>query len=261
MTDNDVELYASKSTEYFSQEQLNMLDAPLDAGLIKQRPDGKKYLKGSTEFEAANRIFGYGKWSYRVINRTLQKVHDLDDKLTGLYFYVEVELYVAGAMFPFYGDGGQGVKYYTPQGYEDAAKGATTDAVKRALRHYGAQFGLPLYDEDSLVDMGDGSLARVGDVKVSPAGNTATKRVIESAPAQRQISQADQQKTKQLRDLITDCLTRAKSSGIVKTRDDWNNLKIDAGVGKPDGDLVAADVDRISALMTEREQQPVEAKS
>jgi hypothetical protein len=255
----DMDLYTGKTTEGFTQEQIDMLNAPLDASVIKQRPDGKKYLKGSTEFEAANRIFGHGKWTYRVINRTLQKVHDLDDKLTGMYFYVEVELYVAGAMFPFYGDGGQGVKYFTPQGYEDAAKGATTDAAKRALRHYGEQFGLPLYNEDSLVDMGDGSLARVGDVKVSPTGNTATRRVIESGAAQRQIPAPSPDKTKQLRELITDCLNRAKSSGIVKTRDDWNKLKADAGVGKPDSDLVVADVDRVSALLTEREKQPANA--
>lgn len=254
----DIDFYTNKTTEGFTQEQIDMLNAPLDASVIKQRPDGKKYLKGSTEFEAANRIFGHGKWTYRVINRTLQKVHDLDDKLTGMYFYVEVELYVAGAMFPFYGDGGQSVKYFTPQGYEDAAKGATTDAAKRALRHYGEQFGLPLYNEDSLVDMGDGSLARVGDVKVSPTGNTATKRVVESA-APRQIASPAQGKPVNLRDLITDCLNRDKASGIVKNRDDWNKLKIDAGVGKPDGELLVADVDRIGALLTEREKQPVNA--
>jgi hypothetical protein len=185
----DIEMYKNASVESFTPEQIDLLDAPLDAQLIKERPDKKKYLKGSTEFEAANRIFGYGKWGYRVIARTLQKVYDLDDKVVGLYFYVEVELFVAGAMFPFYGDGGQSVKYYTPQGYEDASKGATTDAVKRALRHYGNAFGLPLYDEDSLVDIGDGALARVGDVKVTPHGRQPQKQIVASQNAPKQIAQ------------------------------------------------------------------------
>lgn len=185
----DIEMYKIAGTNGFTSEQIEMLDSPLDAQLIKERPDKKKYLKGATEFEAANRIFGYGKWGYRVIGRTLQKVYDLDDKVVGLYFYVEVELFVAGAMFPFYGDGGQSVKYYTPQGYEDASKGATTDAVKRALRHYGNAFGLPLYDEDALVDIGDGALGRVGDVKVTPHRAQPQKQVIAAHDAPRQIAQ------------------------------------------------------------------------
>ena len=124
----------------FTKEQEEMLRKPLDAGIIKQRPDGKKFLKGSTEFETANQIFGEGKWGYRVISRTMNKSYDLEEKITGYYFYVEIELFVAGAMFPIHGDGGQSVKYYTPQGFEDASKGATTDAVKRALRHFGDRF-------------------------------------------------------------------------------------------------------------------------
>ncbi len=170
----------------FTSEQLEKLEAPLDASLIKQRPDGKKYLKGSTEFDHANRIFGYGRWGYKVISRTLQKVYDLDDKVVGLYFYVEVELYVAGAAFPFYGDGGQSVVQYAPQGYENAAKGATTDAVKRALRHYGDQFGLCLYNEDSLVDAGDGVLTTVKQYNPKQQQGTQ-KRIVEAQNTPKQL--------------------------------------------------------------------------
>jgi recombination DNA repair RAD52 pathway protein len=187
----DIQMYQNNG-EGFTVEQLEQLDAPLDATLIKVRPDGKKYLKGSTEFDNANRIFGYGKWGYKTISRTLQKVYDLDDKVVGLYFYVEVELYVAGAMFPFHGDGGQGIVLYNPQGYENASKGATTDAVKRALRHYGDQFGLCLYDEDSLVDVGDGVLTTVKQYNPKQQqGNQ--KRIVESQNTSKQLPSPQQQ--------------------------------------------------------------------
>jgi hypothetical protein len=40
----------------------------------------------------------------------------------------------------------------TPEAHEVAYKGAVTDALKRALRHFGEQFGLGLYDRRNAVD-------------------------------------------------------------------------------------------------------------
>jgi hypothetical protein len=40
----------------------------------------------------------------------------------------------------------------TPEAHEAAYKGAVTDALKRALRHFGNQFGNGLYDRRNAVD-------------------------------------------------------------------------------------------------------------
>jgi hypothetical protein len=40
----------------------------------------------------------------------------------------------------------------TPEAHEAAYKGAVTDALKRALRHFGDQFGNGLYDRRNAVD-------------------------------------------------------------------------------------------------------------
>ncbi len=169
----------------FSPEQLAMLDTPLDANLIRHRKGaGNKnlaYLKGSTEIDAANRIFGYGKWSYRIVSRTLEKSYDLAGNVNGYFYAVDVELLVVGAAFPFPGDGVSPVKDLTPDGHESARKAATTDALKRALRHYGNAFGLPLYDEEALVDAGDGVLIAVKEVPVHTG--QSQKRIVDSGKA------------------------------------------------------------------------------
>lgn len=243
----------------FTPQQIEMLEQPLDAALIRQRPDGKKFLKGSTEFDTANRIFGYGKWGFRVISRELRKSYDLEDKVTGMYYYVEIELFVAGAMFPMHGDGGQTVKYYTPQGFEDASKGATTDAVKRALKNYGNQFGLPLYDEDALVDSGEGVMVKVKEVKVS-------KRVIDSPRQQqpRQISQpptAEDLKKKRLNDLFK----AGKEKGLFLTKEDM--AKYIGGILKttigPDGiaNLLDEELVLLESMVASAVVEPVQQQA
>lgn len=186
---NDMQVYG----EGFSQQQIEQLDTPLDANLIKHRTGsgGRKlaYLKGSTEIEYANKIFGYGRWGYRIVSRSLEKSCDLDGRVTGYFYTVDLELFVLGAAFPFPGDGVGPVTTNTPDAHESARKAATTDALKRALRHYGNAFGLPLYDEDALVDAGDGVMVPVKQVKPGRSVQPA-KSVIESAQRPMQIASA-----------------------------------------------------------------------
>lgn len=234
----------------FTPEQIVELEKPLDATLIRQRPDGKKFLKGSTEFDTANKIFGYGRWGYRVLSRELRKSYDLQDNATGMYFYVEIELFIAGAMFPMHGDGGQTVKYYTPQGFEDASKGATTDAVKRALKNYGPQFGLPLYDEDALVDIGDGVLEKVKNVQVSKDGGAPkAKRTIDSQPPDPTIKAANDG----LYNAVLKAKQRALSQGVIRDDQQWeallDNLEITKFVN-------GADIAKLNGKITQLEKMP-----
>jgi len=182
-----------QSDEGFTVEQLRLLEAPLESALIKHRKGsgGKMlaYLKGSTEYEAANRIFGFGKWSYRIVSREVEKAYDAKGDVTGLFYSVDVELLVVGAAFPFPGDGAQPITDYTPAGYESAKKAATTDAVKRALRHYGNAFGLPLYDEESLVEDANGNMITVREVPINDGRPQPQKRIVEAQNKPQQIEQ------------------------------------------------------------------------
>lgn len=173
----------------FTSEQLEMLGQLLDVNVIKHRPGGRgmlKYIKGDTAIDTANRIFGFGKWGYQVVSRGHEVIED--EKKGRLEFYTaDIELSVIGASFPFPGDGVGIVNApYTVEMHEKARKEATTDALKRALRHYGDQFGLSLYDEDDYVDAGNGESVRVGDLK---PGNKAQqpKRVVDASSAPKQI--------------------------------------------------------------------------
>lgn len=174
----------------FSDTQLEMLHQPLNVSVIKHRPGGRgmlKYIKGDTAIDTANHIFGFGQWGYKVVSRSHEVIDD--DKKGKIEFYTaDIELSVAGAAFSFPGDGVGIVNApYTVEMHEKARKEATTDALKRALRHYGDQFGLSLYDEDDYVDAGNGELIQVKEVKPNMAKQQQPKRVVDAGNAPKQI--------------------------------------------------------------------------
>lgn len=178
----------------FSSEVVEQLNAPLDVANIKFRQGGQgrqlKYIKGDTAIDAANRIFGFGRWGYKVLSRGHEAIQD-EKKGTIEFYTADVELYVVGAAFPFPGDGvGIVTAPYTVEMHEKARKEAATDALKRALRHYGDQFGLSLYSEDDYVDAGNGELIKVSEVKPNQGKAPAPKRVIDSKPAPKSLPPA-----------------------------------------------------------------------
>lgn len=141
------------------------LDAELPKG-YSHNLQGKDYIAGYIAIEQANRIFGYDNWGYK-ITRNPELLKETD--LTGnpyLYYIAQVETWVRiGNILVRREDVGYGEVTYTkpysdqktgkPAGgrpqLEVALKGAVTDALKRALRAYGNQFGNSLYDrEDKL---------------------------------------------------------------------------------------------------------------
>src|SRR6266852_260014 len=198
----------------FSPEQETMLDAPLEAKRIKERKGGGgkllKYIKGDDGIDTANRIFGKGRWGYKVLNRSHELVEDRKKGPIDIYT-ADIELYVAGATFPFPGDGvGVVNDPYTVEMHEKARKEATTDALKRALRHYGDQFGLCLYNEDDYVDAGDGTLVQVKEVK--PGAKVQQPKRVVDAPAQRRIEQLAQDV---LKARLNGLFNRAKALGVL----------------------------------------------
>lgn len=134
------------------------LARPLDAARVKSRPNGRggqlSYLETHDVIRAANDIFGFGKWGHEVIElRQLESttVHNSDQKAGWCVGYVcIVRLTVAGSI-PVcgvgYGDATEYRESASVTAHELAAKEAESDALKRALKNFGDQFGLALYDK------------------------------------------------------------------------------------------------------------------
>jgi DNA repair and recombination protein RAD52 len=219
----------------FSLEQTDLLHQPLSAALIKQRPGpgGKqlKYITGKTAIDTANRIFGVGKWGYRVLSKSREVVGDKE------FYTADVELYVVGCPFPFPGEG-EGIPLNnTVEQHAKARKEAVTDALKRALRHFGDQFGLCLYDEDSYVEASDGTPVQVKHVQPTNGAAPQPKRTVDATPPPAKEKFSD----KALHDMIGRAKSKAAQLGIVHNLPEWeallSHLKIEeiktvADVGK-----------------------------
>jgi len=135
-------------TNRLPQEALDLLAQPLDPVLIQERAgrDGRvfAYLDGPTVISQANRIFGFDGWGAEVVGDLAYNSNTLansDGEVLAIGFYtVAVRVSVVGC--PAKSDVGCGfVADNTPEAHEAAAKGAVTDGIKRALRHFGEQFG------------------------------------------------------------------------------------------------------------------------
>ncbi|MYC38308.1 MAG: hypothetical protein F4X66_15560 [Chloroflexi bacterium] len=131
------------------------LGQPLDASLVSQRRGrgnrSVSYLEGRTVIDQANRIFGHGGWGHEVVGevtlRDLDQVNTQTGEVRRIRAYsATVKVTVPGA--PSRTDVGfQPVAEETAEGHETAFKGAVTDALKRGLRTFGAQFGNSLYGD------------------------------------------------------------------------------------------------------------------
>ena len=135
------------------------LAQPLDPALVLQRKGraGRTYdyLEGHVVIEQANRIFGHGGWGYDIVGDVaLHEIETVDHKTGEVRrdqaYAAKVKVNVPGA--PSRTDVGfHAVAEETVEGHETAYKGAVTDALKRALRSFGDQFGNGLYGDHSPV--------------------------------------------------------------------------------------------------------------
>ena len=135
------------------------LNQPIDSALVSSRRGrGNRsypYLEGHTAIAQANRIFGHGGWGYEVVGgvnvRDIQAVNaKTGEARTSQAYAATVRVDVPGA--PSRTDVGfHAVNDDTVEGHETAYKGAVTDALKRALRSFGDQFGNALYGDPAKV--------------------------------------------------------------------------------------------------------------
>lgn len=136
------------------EEATKHLEAKLDPKHVKPpKQFGPKgdYIEAWHAIAEANRIFGFGEWSYDVTrldcvsDRTRKIGKDQKDGF-GVSYLAVVTVTVGGVTRA---DTGSGHGYDLDCGlaHESASKEAVSDALKRALRTFGSPFGLALYDK------------------------------------------------------------------------------------------------------------------
>ena len=138
----------------FNEKQIQLLSYDLDSSRIKTREKANmqlSYLEGHDIIEAANKIFGYGNWSYSV-SKLEQVSQEQNHNQNVVICYKAVVRIVAKDIthtkeveredVGF----GTGIAKTLADAHEGAAKEAVTDALKRCFRTFGNQFGNSLYD-------------------------------------------------------------------------------------------------------------------
>jgi len=136
----------------FSDETRAWLRTPLDPRRVAMDPRNNPYLEGWDVIGAANWGFGYDGWSTEVIDVRSVYTAVVSRGSGQNRRDVEVALYQATVALTAGGvrrvDVGTSVTSDERlEAHETAIKGAVTDAIKRALRTFGAQFGNDLYDK------------------------------------------------------------------------------------------------------------------
>lgn len=167
---------------------LERLSQPLDVSRIKTREGGSgvklSYLETHDVIRTANDIFGYGGWGHRIIElRPLKEVTVHNTKYdppkagvcVGYLCLVELSVYVVegnGVTSGIgYGDATEYRESAAVTAHELAAKEAESDALKRALKNYGDQFGLALYSKTAASDghLSKGSPRETSQAVFTPA--------------------------------------------------------------------------------------------
>lgn len=180
--------------------------APSAVKPAKQFGPKGDYLEGWFCIQEANRIFGFGGWSYTILDckavmesaRQIGKGDRAKDGF-GVTYVATIRVTVGDVTRD---DVGSGHGYDVDLGlaHESAIKESVTDALKRSLRSFGNPFGLALYDksrenvgenvDDSAVaeavgcfDKADTLEAANGIWRDLPATLKADQRVIDAAKA------------------------------------------------------------------------------
>lgn len=139
----------------FNEEQMKLLNQELASNRIKTRSKGNvnlSYLEGFDIIETANRVFGFGNWSYHTVS--LESVSsEMNQNQNHVICYkavVKILVYdeqhtnnISREDVGF----GTGIAKTLADAHEGGAKEAITDSIKRAMRSFGNQFGNSLYNK------------------------------------------------------------------------------------------------------------------
>lgn len=139
----------------FNKTQLANLNSELDSSRIKLREKGNislSYIEGFDVIDTANLIFGFGNWSYLISSLTQVSQEQNHNQNFVVCYKAVVKLIVKDdnhtkSIFRQDVGFGSGVAKTLADSHENAGKEAVTDALKRAMRSFGNQFGNSLYDK------------------------------------------------------------------------------------------------------------------
>ena len=127
-----------------TKEQIELLKQPIKLENVAERESGwgdkVPYVESWKAIDAANRIFGFDGWN----SETLE-VNLVSEDIKCVSYIAKVRITVGNVIKEGYGSG-HGRKGGIGDKHESAIKEAESDAQKRALRQFGYQFGLSLYD-------------------------------------------------------------------------------------------------------------------
>ena len=139
----------------FDKNQLDILSQELDSSRIKTRDKGNislSYIEGHDVIETANKVFGFGNWSYSIskLEHVSQEQNQNQNQVICYKAIVQVLVHSENHTLDVSREDvgfGTGVAKTQADAHEGAAKEAVTDALKRAMRSFGNQFGNSLYDK------------------------------------------------------------------------------------------------------------------
>ena len=136
---------------------------PLDVGDIAERSQAGQnlsYIESHIAIRHANTIFGWDGWSDTIVSMTLvDGPREVKKDNGGVNIYTGYTCVVRVTVGNVTREGigfGQGIDRDAGKSHESAVKEAESDALKRALRTFGAQFGLDLYDKQYLAGLKKG---------------------------------------------------------------------------------------------------------
>lgn len=133
-----------------------LLDQDLDKKYVRSRKQGGvqlSYIEGWHAIAEANRIFGFGGWSCETLayaeqsRETAEPVGKPSQYRVSYTAHVRVTVGGVTRDGLGYGSGFAQLSQGVGGAIEGAIKEAETDATKRALKSFGWQFGLALYDK------------------------------------------------------------------------------------------------------------------
>jgi DNA repair and recombination protein RAD52 len=139
----------------FNENQLKTLNQELNQNRIKTRDKGNitlSYIEGFDVIETANKVFGFGNWDYAIskLEQVSQEQNQNQNNIVCYKAVVKLSIKdenhnksISREDVGF----GTGVAKTLADAHEGAAKESVTDALKRALRSFGNQFGNSLYDK------------------------------------------------------------------------------------------------------------------
>ena len=139
----------------FNENQLKILNEELNSSRIKTREKGNvslSYIEGFDVIDTANTIFGFGNWDYAISKLEFISSEMNQNQNHVICYKAIVKLIIKDENHNKSTSRqdvgfGTGVSKTLADSHENAGKEAVTDALKRAMRSFGNQFGNSLYDK------------------------------------------------------------------------------------------------------------------